>query len=197
VKIYLPFQISFVLSSAPAVARELLLTRQAAILATQAAESVLSLAAYEDSKSSFPPVFVLTLEHIFFKLELKLVDQFLQMTIAPVQWVDLHQRGDDGRSLSTIVHVKNAVLPNKMPSVDGVLCRNDNVAVDCVKYVTPTFGDIGTGGIRLITITPWPDNSKLVLTDDFLHFDIILEKVSGLCMSWVSFKWERVGEGDG
>lgn len=72
-----PFQIPFILSSAPMVARKLLLTRQTVVLATQAADSILTLAAYEGSKSSLSSMLVLAHEHIFFKLELELVDHFL------------------------------------------------------------------------------------------------------------------------
>ena len=43
------------------VARELLLTRKAVVLATQAADSILSLAACEGSKSSLSSILVLTL----------------------------------------------------------------------------------------------------------------------------------------
>ena len=72
-----PFQIPFVLSSAPMVARELLLTRQTVVLATQAGDSILALAAYKGSKSSLSSILVLALEHILFKLELELIDHFL------------------------------------------------------------------------------------------------------------------------
>ena len=73
------------------VARELLLTRKTVVLATQAADSILSLAACEGSKSSLSSILVLTLQHVLFKLELKLVDHFLQLRIALVEWVNLHQ----------------------------------------------------------------------------------------------------------
>lgn len=42
-------EISFILSSTPAIARESLLARQAAVLTTQAADTVLTLAANEGS----------------------------------------------------------------------------------------------------------------------------------------------------
>ena len=105
------------------------------------------------------------------------------MRIATIEWVDLHQRCDNSCSLSAVVHVEDTVLPNELPSIDGVLCRNDNVGVDRIDDMTPTFGNVSTGRIRLFTKTPWPNNSELVLADDLLDLGIVLEEVTGLYVS--------------
>ena len=49
--------------------------------------------------------------------------------------------------------------------------------------MTPTFGNVSTGRIRLFTKTPWPNNSELVLADDLLDLGIVLEEVTGLYVS--------------
>ena len=105
------------------------------------------------------------------------------MGIATIEWVNLHQRCDNSRSLSAVVHVEDAVLPNELPSIDRVLCRNDNVGVDRIDDMTPTFWNVSTGRIRLFTKSPWPNNSELVLANDLLHLGIVFEEVTGLYVS--------------
>ncbi len=79
--------------------------------------------------------------------------------------------------------MEDTVLPNELPSIDGVLCRNDNVGVDRIDDMTPTFGNVSTGRIRLFTKTPWPNNSELVLANDLLDLGIVLEEITGLYVS--------------
>ena len=83
------------------------------------------------------------------------------------------------------MHVEDTVLPNKVPSIDGVLCGNNNVGVDGVDDMSPTFGNVGAGRIGLVTITPRPNDSKLVLTDHFFHLNVILEEISRLRVSCI------------
>ena len=98
--------------------------------------------------------------------------------------------------------MEDAILADKLPSIDGVLCGNHNVGIDRVDYVSPAFRNVGTRGVRFITITSWPDDSKLILSNHFLHLNVIFEKISGLCKSFQGKKsmgefvdWERIRGG--